>query len=652
MDYTVKKKITHYILNILTFIVVFLNLFPILWMVYSSLMNNNDIVSGKLTMSRRENHVIAIFKGDNEGNLIFGTKDGSINKYKVDENNKASLLLRKNFNAFGVSYVKDGDYIWIFSADKGLIKVNIKNFKVEKRVKIKEFAKKYQQKYSKEMPKIYITDVVNSSLVKYKDNLYIGLWYPKAIGVMVYNTKNGNIDFITRKEGLKSGVVKYISLYNDKLYLVGEKKIHIYNPSVNRVEGYIQPYKRELIKEILPLEKGYFLVVRETATDVWLYKVEGRYFKALYKINDSLNLKITRVASIQRSNIDKSLIFIGNYTDGALYELSYKIVEKNIVLDSSNIEAPALERPIENVRKEIYPEFKLVKTYSIILKDAKTNNEITGDVNTVIYEGKDKIVVGSDWGKVSIIDKETGKVLSLFRLPKGKIYIHWYNYVDLWRNIDFGLYLKNSLIICFTVMIIAMFLASLAGYALARYEFPGKELFGYTVLATQMIPGIMFLIPIYLMFVKFNELTGIPVKGTYWGLIFTYSAFFVPFSIWILRGFFASIPKELEEAALIDGCTPFEAFIKVIIPSAMPGIVATGIYVFLTAWDELMFAWILTNESTYTIPVGIRNYVGNYQNRYDLMMAAATVATLPVMALFFMMQKQIVSGLTAGAVKE
>jgi multiple sugar transport system permease protein len=144
----------------------------------------------------------------------------------------------------------------------------------------------------------------------------------------------------------------------------------------------------------------------------------------------------------------------------------------------------------------------------------------------------------------------------------------------------------------------------------------------------------------------------IEMVNTWHGIILVYSAFFIPMSTWILRGFFASIPRELEEAAMIDGCSPFGAFIRITIPAALPGIVATGIYVFLLAWDELMFAWVLcTDTSTATIPVGIRLYVGQFGNRFDLLMAAATVATLPVMVLFFLMQRHIVSGLTGGAVK-
>lgn len=250
----------------------------------------------------------------------------------------------------------------------------------------------------------------------------------------------------------------------------------------------------------------------------------------------------------------------------------------------------------------------------------------------------------------SSTDIAIGRV-GLSRNLEGRTEVRWNNYVDMWKNVNFGLYLKNSLIICGTTMVFAMILSTLAAYALSRFRFPGSDLFSNTILATQMIPALMYLIPLYIMFVKFTIMTGIPVKGTFWGLILIYSAFFTPFSIWILRGFFAAIPVELEEAARIDGCSPLQVFWYVALPLAIPGIVATGIYLFLQAWDELMFAWVLTNADTMTIPVGIRLFVGNYQNRFDLMMAAATVATIPVVVLFFMLQRHIVHGLTAGAVK-
>lgn len=226
------------------------------------------------------------------------------------------------------------------------------------------------------------------------------------------------------------------------------------------------------------------------------------------------------------------------------------------------------------------------------------------------------------------------------------------NYIEMWENVNFFQYFKNSVIVCGSTTVVALSIATLAGYAVSRFNFPGSNIFGATVLATQMVPGIMFLLPLYLLFIRVQDTLGIRLINTYPGLVIVYSAFFIPFSIWILRGFFASIPVELEEAAIIDGCSKFGAFIKIILPVARVGLIATGIYIFLMAWDELLFAWVLTTSADVaTIPVGIRLYVGNYQNRYDLLMAAGCVTTLPVLFIFFGLQKQFITGMTAGAVK-
>lgn len=226
------------------------------------------------------------------------------------------------------------------------------------------------------------------------------------------------------------------------------------------------------------------------------------------------------------------------------------------------------------------------------------------------------------------------------------------NYIDLWKTIDFFQYFKNSFIICGLTMVFATIFATFAGYALARFRFRGSDTFSLSIISTQMIPGLMFLIPIYLLYLKINEWTGIPMLNTFWGMIIIYTAFYTPMSIWIMRSFFVSIPKELEEAAIIDGCSPFTAFIRIVLPLSLPGIIATGTFVFLTAWDELLFAWVLTTTAdVQTIPVGIRLYVGQYNNRFDLLMAAATVTTVPVMIAFFATQKYFIKGMTAGSVK-
>jgi multiple sugar transport system permease protein len=222
---------------------------------------------------------------------------------------------------------------------------------------------------------------------------------------------------------------------------------------------------------------------------------------------------------------------------------------------------------------------------------------------------------------------------------------------QMWRAVDFGRYFVNSLIICAGAALAATAFASTAGYALARLPFRGARVFGVSVVATQLIPGSMFLLPLFLGFIWLKQNTPVALFDTHLGMILVYTAFFTPVAIWFMRYFFQQIPPELEEAAMVDGCTRFGALLRVVLPSAMPGVVATFVYAFLMAWDELLFVTALTERTAETIPIGIRNFIGNYSEEYAQLMAAGVVSTIPVMLAFFATQKWLVKGLTAGAVK-
>ena len=222
---------------------------------------------------------------------------------------------------------------------------------------------------------------------------------------------------------------------------------------------------------------------------------------------------------------------------------------------------------------------------------------------------------------------------------------------DMWNAVDFERYLANSIVICSGAALFATAFASSAGYALARYSFRGSRTYELTVVGTQLIPGSLFLLPVFLGFVWLKQNTPIALLDTHLGLILVYTAFFTPLAIYFMRAFFQAIPRELEEAAMVDGCTRFQAFLRVVLPNATPGLVATFVYAFLFAWDELLFATALTEHRAETIPIGIRNFIGNYSEEYDQLMAAGVVSTLPVIIAFFATQRWLVRGLTAGAVK-
>jgi multiple sugar transport system permease protein len=222
---------------------------------------------------------------------------------------------------------------------------------------------------------------------------------------------------------------------------------------------------------------------------------------------------------------------------------------------------------------------------------------------------------------------------------------------QMWSSVDFGRYFVNSLIICTGAALLATTFASTAGYALARLPFRGRRTFSVSVIGTQLIPGSMFLLPVFLGFIWLKQNTPIHLFDTHVGMILIYTAFFTPVAIWFMQYFFQQIPPELEEAAMVDGCTRFGAFRRVVLPNARAGLTATFVYAFLMAWDELLFVTALTERRAETIPIGIRNFIGNYSEEYAQLMAAGVVSTIPVMLAFFATQKWLVKGLTAGAVK-
>ena len=230
--------------------------------------------------------------------------------------------------------------------------------------------------------------------------------------------------------------------------------------------------------------------------------------------------------------------------------------------------------------------------------------------------------------------------------------LRWQNYRDIWVNVDFFNYFKNSLIVCGLTTLISTACAVCAAYALARFRFRGSNAFSLSITVTQVIPGMLFFLPLYMLYRNLGQSYGLVMLDTYHGLVFLYVALFTPASIWIMRGFFVSVPRELEDAAVMDGCSRFGAFVRIVLPISAPGIIATATFVFLLAWDELFFAWVLTSTSdVQTIPVGIRLFISQFQHRYDLMMAAGAVSTLPVLFAFFAGQRYFIKGLAAGAVK-
>jgi multiple sugar transport system permease protein len=222
----------------------------------------------------------------------------------------------------------------------------------------------------------------------------------------------------------------------------------------------------------------------------------------------------------------------------------------------------------------------------------------------------------------------------------------WSNFVKVFSEIAFGTYIKNTIIIAVVTMLIGLIASIPAGYYVARHNFRGRTLFLLIVLITQMFSPTTLLIGIY------REMSVLNLINTYTGLILVNAAFNLAFAVWILSSFFRSIPKEIEEAAQIDGCTKFQAFRKVALPLALPGIVTTAIFIFIAAWNEFVVAYTLASQpAKQPFSVGLSLLTGYYEVKWNYLFAGSLIAIIPVVLLFIFIEKYLVSGLTAGSVK-
>ena len=213
---------------------------------------------------------------------------------------------------------------------------------------------------------------------------------------------------------------------------------------------------------------------------------------------------------------------------------------------------------------------------------------------------------------------------------------------------DFNMFrsFANSFLISLSSMLIAVVLAVPASYAIAKYRFKGRKVMLLFFLVTQMLPVSVLLTPMFIMF------KGMHVYNTWWSAILADTTIGIPFSILILKNYFASIPKELEEAAYIDGCTRFGAFMRILVPVAKPGIIVCAVFSFLYAWGDLAYGMtFILDQQKRPITAGIFNFMGQYGTKWSYLSAFAIVTIIPVTVIFIFMQKYIIAGMTNGAVK-
>lgn len=225
-------------------------------------------------------------------------------------------------------------------------------------------------------------------------------------------------------------------------------------------------------------------------------------------------------------------------------------------------------------------------------------------------------------------------------------HLEFANYSRVFSRGNFGRYFWNSIIVSTVTTFLSVAVATLAGYAFARFRLPGGKALLFGILATQMFPAILLAIPLYVLLRQLGLLNSLL------GLILVYTTFALPFCVWMLRNYFMSVPVELDEAARIDGANRIQALFGVILPVAIPGIIATSIFAFILSWNEFLYAnTFISSANKRTVSIGLQSLIGEFTTDWGVLMAGAVATTIPVVIVFFAIQRYLTQGLAAGAVK-
>lgn len=712
--------------KVLAWIFALLNVFPLLWMAWSSLLGASEIMQGKILPDPYPNDLV-FFEKLSDGALVAGTLHGQVYRFEKGlENSPKSLDLRTTT----VGYARDSSSLYAFSSDGGLLSIDPLRLQKKRAWTFRDFKKSFErsdftpfrfvpnQTPEKEFARLgamldsvplvensrwTLADVLGESFPR--DSALIGslngiLEKPKLLA-RVLSEWQGKTDWVNPAIG---------SLFKKRNRTAFENRELFRWCLAERVPSMLTIYRRISwtpiwVNRIPASDHGVSVTVagKYLCVGMWWEPFPGIAIvekdspeKVIHWVTPQNGLPSSSVQRILRVSDREVLVahdqgfslvdidekkVLSNYPFGEsglpFYngrDLRISVVNRSSVIFSCGREIVFFDFRAGQAVKRLYADSRLfpsdisaVKSFGgkvffgisdglvamnlwDLLSEVKSQRAVSvGGTATSLFIDGENVLVGMQNGMLAKVQMKTEAVEERYTLPEGRMRFHFRNYEDLWRTIPFGRFLSNSLVICLSTVLICLLLGSLAGYGLARMSFRRRHVLNGGLVASQVIPNILFLIPAFLILSYLQIHTPIHLLNTKLGIVLLYSALFLPMATWILFNMFRMLPREIEEAALMDGCTPLSAFFRVALPSALPGIFTTGVYIFILSWDELMLAWVFSFDlSSATIPVGMRLFFGQFGSRFDLMMAAATLSTFPVVILFLLMQRHLLRGFHGG----
>lgn len=581
----------------------FAGVLPFVVMVWFSLMPNIDILNKKYIPQPRENSVVFFEEINFDTNStkkptqIAATELGQIfvNKKMITDLNSVATV-----------YARQENSLWGASADNGLTEISLKNGTIKGNYNWEYF----EDSYNKFDP----TRFYSSSDI-----------LPENFSWLADRLNSSDISKI-------SGIKFYQSeeIINQLNYiLTNEKILNLLFAEWGKSDGWLNPKINSLLEKSARTERENHFLFRWCLSELFPNKVSRfRYFPW------------ENIWESQATSFGLSMVLAGN----------------KIVL---------------GMRGEIFPGVAIFDTDT---KEINWITDATGLPNTSIHRfsqvSDSEILVIHDLG-TSTIQQESGKVLKnhiaiagntpsvvqdtistpsvksdFSFIPQGSRKFQFSNYQDIAKTMPLAVFMKNSAIISLSIAVLCLLLAVFPSYAIARMRFKGKTIFSRALLSTQIFSGLPFLIPVFVIF-SILQMNDFRLFNSYSVIIFVNLIFFLPMAIQFLFNIFAALPANLEESAILDGCNYWQAFTKVLLPAAAPGIAVCFIYMLLFAWDEILFIWILSTDlTTATLPVGIRMAVGQFANRPELLMAFCVVASAPMILLILLARPLLLRSLS------
>jgi len=707
---------------------------PVLFIVWLSILSSEDIKQSVFFPQKRNDK--ATYFVPIEKDIIVATNLGYIRNFEGEE-----IL---NINSVSTVYAQSNTSLWAFSANRGLIEIDMKN-KQEKNSYGWNFFRDSYENFDQSrflvsgdiMPKHFVelANYLNTAPALPSENENITV--SSLVGFKFFASEEiiGQLNWILANDKILNSILDYWAkredwlnpqIYNLKKNknLSGKEKhllfrfclSELFPNEISRVKYF--PWQDLWINQIVnsgltifatenkvaigtrgDFFPGIAIFDTESKRVIWITEATGlpnASIQNIVKISNPNSIQDTilvvhdigfSIIQLESGKIIRNIMFgeheLPDLAGQNLYIKTYeepppkeKVLPNEIILPDDIIVLPRLPSkktlPAKktSLGKKALPEPKFVPEVKAVPSEKTSlNRKISinyGKRNLIFnydnfkteykqeqeqeqelldyssissyYENKDghKWVGYSD-GKLEVLN-ESNLNIQTSTIPKGKRTLQWNNYQDIIKIMPIGPFFKNSVLLSLSISLLCTFLAILPSYAIARLRFFGKAVFARIMLSSQVLSSLPFLIPIFVIF-NILQMKSFQLFNNFTIIILVNIAFFLPLAVQFLFNMFRTIPPNIEESAMIDGCTPWTTFWKIIVPIILPSLAICLVYIFLFAWDEILFIWILSTDSTTaTLPVGIRLVVGQLANRPELLMAFSIIASLPPILLFAIIQ--------------